>query len=129
MPNLSKGDMISDQNEVEVFVKADDIDAVVSTLSMIIGALVIDSSSEAGLRIYRFQDTSAVLAESKGGFLSVWVRGASGWPTSPALGRYLATVLNCIVRCDPGPELPEVSPHSSIFLQIENGRESLVTWG
>jgi hypothetical protein len=118
-----------DQNGVEAFVKAGDIGGVVSALSMTIGALVADGSSDPSLRIYRFQDTSAVLTESEDGFLSVWVLGANGWLTSAALGRYLATALNCIIRCDPGPEFPEVSPHSSIFLQIENGRESLVTWG
>ena len=121
--------MISDQNGVEAYVKPSEIGAVVSALSMAIGGLVTDSSSDAGLRIYTLQDTSAVLTESEDGFLSVWVRGTSGWPTSAALGRYLATALNCIVRCDPGREFPEVSPYSNIFLQIENGRESLVKWG
>lgn len=126
--NLSRGDMISDQNGVEAYVNASDMGAVVAALSIAIGAPAAESASDVGLKMYTLQDTSAVLSESEDGFLSVWVRGTSAWPTSAALGRYLANELNCIVRCDPGREFPDVSPYSSIFLQIERGRESLVTW-
>ena len=116
-----------DKHDVEAYAKTSDMGTVVSVLSRAIGALVIDCPADTDPMILKFQDTSVVLGRSEDGFLSVWVRGSHAWATSPALGRYLATALHCTVLCDPGCEFPEVSPYSSVFLQIENGRESLVT--
>lgn len=92
--------MISDQNGVEAYVKASDMGAVVSALSIAIGASAAESASYAVLEIHTLQDTSAVLLEGEDGFLSVWVRGTRACQR-PQHGRYLANELNCIVRPDP----------------------------
>jgi len=115
-----------DKHDVEAYAKTSDIGTVVSVLSRVIGALENDCPAGTDPMILKFQDTSVVLGQSEDGFLSVWIRGSHVWPTSPALGRYLATALHCTVLCDPGREFPAVSPYSSVFLQLENGRESLV---
>lgn len=115
--------------DVEAYAKTDDTDAVVSLLSSNIGPLRSSDSPGDEPRIYQFADVYVVLWSGEGGFLSVWVRGSTTWPSCPALGRHLAAGLGCVVRCDPGNEFPEVSPYSNLFLEIEGDKERLVPWG
>jgi len=121
--------MNSKQGEVEAYAKTSDTGAVISLLSRTIGTLTTDCKSGEFPRIYTFEGTTVVLGASEDGFLSVWIRGATMWPTSSAFGRCLAAQLDCVVRCDPGREFPAVSPYSNVFLQIERGAESFVAWG
>ncbi len=116
------------QEAVEAFAICD-METVTALLSSSIGPLSTDCASEQDPRIYTFESTTVVLGRSEDGFLSVWIRGDCRWPNPSAFGRYLAAGLDCIDRCDPGREFPEVSPHSDVFLQIERGVESLVDWG
>lgn len=121
--------MSTDNVEIEVYVRTDDVDSIVALLSASVGDLEPVLSSEPDVHIYKGSETSIVIQPSEDGFLSVWVRGHSPWSSSPALARHLAQGLLCTTRCDPGQEFPEVSPHSDTFLEIEGGRESLVSWG
>lgn len=114
--------------EVEAYVKASGFHAVISLLSKVIGPLKTDDLSAGELQVYEYGGVKVLLQHSEEGFISVWVRGSELWPSSPAFGRYLAAELYCVVLCDPEHEFPEVSPHSSVFLQIEGNRESLITW-
>lgn len=116
-------------SEVEAYAKTSDTNTVISLLSSTIGTLTTDCSSGEHPMIYAFEDTTVVLEASDDGFLCVWIRGATMWPTASAFGRYLAAELDCVVRCDPGREFPAVSPYSNVFLQIERGAESFVAWG
>jgi hypothetical protein len=116
-------------DDIEIYAKTDFPGEVVSILSRSIGPLKSDGSSAEGLQIFRFESVSVVLQPSEDGFVSIWVRGSSAWSSCPALGRYLARELRCIVRCDPGCEFPDASPYSSTFLEINGDNESLISWG
>lgn len=120
--------MNSTPDDIEVHA-ACNMEAVTGLLSSSIGPLSTDCASDQDPKIYAFESTTVVLGASEDGFLSIWIRGASKWPTSQAFGRYLAAALDCIVRCDPGDEFSELSPYSNVFLQIERGTESMVAWG
>lgn len=121
--------MKSGQREIEAYVNTSDERAIVSLLSSTIGELQTDSPPTDSLRLYSHKGISVVLTPSEDDFFSVWIRGSTYWSSSPALGRYLACNLRCIVRCDPEDEFPDLSPHSNVFLQIKDDTESLVTWG
>jgi hypothetical protein len=114
--------------EVEAFVKASGIHAVILLLSNVIGPMKTDDLSVSELQVYEYEGVKVRLQQSEDGFISVWVSGSELWPSSPTFGRYLAAELSCVVRCDQEQEFPEVSPQSSVFLQIEGNRESLITW-
>jgi hypothetical protein len=62
------------------------------------------------------------------GFTSVWVLGANCWKSNAEFARFLARTLRCRVRCDPGDAYPQVSPYADAFLEISDGRESIVAW-
>lgn len=115
------------QGEVEAYTTSD-METVMAFLVSSIGPLSTDCASDQDPQIYAFESTTVVLGASEDGFLSVWIRGDLRWQTSLAFGRYLAAVLDGVVRCDPGREFPDVSTYSNIFLHIEGGVESLVNW-
>ncbi len=50
------------------------------------------------------------------------------WDTDVEFARRLAADLGCRVVCDPGAAYPQVPGRSPVFLQIEDGRETLVAW-
>ena len=118
-------------HDVEAYARTADEPAVVALLSTVLGPLAEDDSLPGGgPRIFDAQgNITVVLQPSDGGYLSVWIRHSDHWPSSPALGRFLARHLRCVVRCDPEREFPEVSPYSDLFLQIDGDVESLVVWG
>lgn len=120
--------MSTELNDIEAYVKAANPSEVVPVLSRAIGPLKPDGSSTGGLQIFRFENVSVILLPSEDGFVSVWVRGSPAWSSCPALGRHLARELNCIVRCDPESEFPDVSPYSDTFLEINGNNECLVSW-
>jgi len=63
------------------------------------------------------------------GYLMVWLRGANLWESDIDFARYLSQSLEKAVRCDPGADYPDVSPYSDTFVEISDGRETLVEWG
>ncbi|NHZ89159.1 hypothetical protein F2P45_09035 [Massilia sp. CCM 8733] len=116
------------QLDIEAFAKTSDRDAVLALLATVIGPLERDDDlpEDYDLRIYKSGGMIVVLQAMEDGLISVWVRGASPWPSSPALGRYLAAQLHCLVLCDPEAEYPEISQYADVFLQIEGDAESLI---
>ena len=61
-------------------------------------------------------------------FASVWFKTPqSPWKIDVDCGRQAARELGCIVRCDPGQQLPEGSPTSDMFLEIKGNDERLVS--
>lgn len=117
------------QVDIEAYAKTRDHEALLALLATVIGPLERDDDlpEEYGLRVYKPGAMIIVLQAMDDGLLSVWVRGASPWPSSPALGRFLAARLHCLVRCCLDGEYPEISPYAGVFLQIEGDVESLVT--
>lgn len=117
------------QHDIEAFAKTSDRDAVLSLLATVIGPLERsdDLPEDDDLRVYKPDGMIIVLQAMEDGLLSVWVRGASPWPSSPALGRFLAAQLHCLVLCCPETEYPEISPYAGVFLQIEGDVERLVS--
>ena len=121
--------MKQDITDTEAYVQTSSVNAVASFLSASLGSLTAEPHPEADIYFFETENTTVVVQPSEAGFLSVSVRGISPWHTCPALGRHLAQGLQCTVRCDPGTEFPAISPYSNIFLQIEGGSESFVSWG
>jgi hypothetical protein len=121
--------MNTDHRDVEAYARIESASAVVSLLSRSIGPLTSSDSLTQWPQIYRHEGVSVVLQPSEDKFLSVWVRGSEVWASCAALGRHLAKELHCVVRCDPENEFPKVSPHSSVFLEIDGSKETLVSWG
>jgi hypothetical protein len=121
---------LQEQLDVEAYIKTSDVGAVISLLSKTLGTLEVESIPLGNeLHVFTSGRVRVILQPSEDDFLSVWIRGSEAWPSSPLLGRHLASHFPCAVRCDPGDEFPEVSPYSSVFLHIECGRESLITLG
>lgn len=120
--------MNTSSRDVEAYVKSDDFHALASLLSKVIGPLTTDDLAVSELHVYEFEGVKVLLQQSEIGYISVWVRGSERWPSSAAFGRYLAAELGYVVLCDPEHEFAEVSPQSSVFLQIDGNSESLITW-
>ncbi|NHZ44441.1 hypothetical protein [Massilia aquatica] len=119
------------QCDIEAFVKISDTDAVLSLLATVTGPLVNvddDPPDDPHLHIYKSGALLLILSPMDDGFLSVWMNAASPWPSSPAFARFLAAHLQCIVRCDPQSDYPEVPWYSDVFLHIEGGVETLFSW-
>lgn len=115
--------------DIEAYVQTTDLAAIVSVLSSPVGELAPDPADPPDFKSYSNGAVILIVQPSEDGFLSVWLRGCNIWPSCAHLARYLSKQLACQARCDPGDEYPQVSPHSNIFLQVENGNESLVAWG
>ena len=115
--------------DIEARARTSDRDAVLALLLNRIGALtrIDDLSDELGIRTYACEGIIVVFQSLEDGFVSVWVRGPCPWPSSAALGRFLAAQLDCLVWCEPGEEYPEIPMYSSVFLEIEGGVERLFT--
>lgn len=101
---------------------------VLSLLSARIGAFVLEYASDDGTAMYGCGDVVVTLSEGGDGFLSVYLVRCRLWPGDVAFARYLAQALDCVVRCDPGAEYPEVSPLAPVFLEIRGDGERLVVW-
>lgn len=120
--------MPEEQLDIEAYAKAE-AGAVVSVLSKVIGPFGAADASGDDPMVFEFRGASVVVWAIEGGFLSVWVRGKTPWSTCVGLGRFLAKELHCTVRCDPGAEFPDLSPHANVFLEIEADSERLTAWG
>ncbi|UOD27949.1 hypothetical protein INH39_21000 [Massilia violaceinigra] len=118
------------QRDIEAFVKTSDPGAVLSLLATVTGPLVNvdDPPDDHYLHIYESGAIILMFSAMDDGFLSVWMNAASPWPSSPALARFLAAHLQCIVRCDPESDYPDVPWYSDVFLHIEGGVETLFSW-
>lgn len=101
---------------------------VLSLLSARIGAFVLEYASDDGTAMYGCGDVVLTLSEGGDGFLNVYLVRCRLWSDDVAFARYLAQALDCVVRCDPGAEYPEVSPLAPVFLEIRGDGESLVVW-
>lgn len=115
-------------HEVEVYAQTNDAAAVVRALSQVVGTLAADGDAGEGFAFHVAGNVVVMLHRTQPGYLGVMVRGSDAWPSSPALGRFLAAALRCVVRCDPEHEYPEVSPYSVVFLEIDGDGERLITW-
>lgn len=114
-------------HELEVYAFTEDAAAVALALARELGPwqTVPAPLDEPG----RYEAGGAVplLQRSQDGSLSVWLRGSDHWPTSAALGRYLAHSLGCELRCEPEPA-HGVDRHSNVFLRITPAGEGFITW-
>ncbi len=116
------------QVDIEAYAKTRDHEAVLAQLATVIGPLDRDDDlpDDDDLRVYRPAGMIIVLQAMDDGLLGVWVRGASPWPSSPALGRFLAAQLHCLVQCCLDGEFPGIPPYADVFLQIDGDVERLV---
>jgi hypothetical protein len=121
--------MNDSQCEVEAFVRTDDLCAISKHIESMIGEVQDDGQRAGAAWVFANATASLVLQPSQDGYTSVWVRGSTRWPSSPAFARFLSARLRCAVRCDPESEYPDVSPYSDVFLHIEDEIEGLVDWG
>lgn len=115
--------------EVATYVRTTDASAVIAAVSGVVGVLTVDDVGVDSVSLYTSGDIVLVLRDGADGFVDVAVYGSDAWPSSIAFARFLAKALHCTVRCDPGDAFPQVSPYSSVFLEIEEDMERLVDWG
>ena len=76
-----------------------------------------------------FGPVSIAIGFGEGGFASLYFSGPGRpWNTDVELARRLAADHGCKIVCDPGEAYPDVPRLSSLFLEIEDGRERLISW-
>jgi hypothetical protein len=112
---------------VDAYVFGSDSEPVVRAVSTAIGAHY-SCERLADFEFYEIGGCRLVVNQSESGYLCYSLVRCSLWGSDLEFARFLATSTGRSVRCDPGPEFPEVSPYSDTFLQIENGIESLFVW-
>lgn len=115
-------------NEVAAYAGTADAGAVIAAVSGVVGVLTVDDVGVDSVSLYTSGDIVLVLRDGADGFLDVAVYGSDAWTSLIAFARFLAKALHCTVRCDPGDAFPQVSPYSSVFLQIDGNAECLVDW-
>lgn len=121
--------MTNDLVDIEAYVLGVDPDALIQALNSQLGALYFDCDVDAKQKLYVSGDLKLLINSGiQDDFVSVWIRGNARWKTNVELARFLSERLGCLARCDPGSEYPNVSPHSDTFLEISNGKETLIEW-
>lgn len=112
--------------DVEAYVFGLPIEVVVAAISTAIGALGSPEVIEE-IQIYNVNECILVVQSgSYGNSVSYFLRNCDYWETDVEFARFLAEEVGARILCDPGSSFPEVSPYSDTFLELENGKESLV---
>lgn len=113
-------------SEVAAYVLGVEEGRAVALLSTVLGPLVREHSTPDSFRIHTAGAVTVVVIPSEG-VLEIWVHHSQAWPSSPAFARFLASGLDCTVRCDPGTEAPDIDPYSDALLEIDREGERIVT--
>ncbi len=113
------------KKDVEAFVFGPSLEVVVAAIGTAIGTLAPEDVLE-GIHFYKVNESILVAQSSYAGSISYYLRNCDYWETDVDFARFLAKEVGGRVLCDPGSKFPEVSPYSDTFLEIEDGKESLI---
>ena len=114
---------------IEVYIKGNDPAPLLAFLEQNIGSLTFGSEIVTGHHQYNCGEIKVFINENiAGDYISVYLVGTNNWSSDIELARDIAKQLHLVVRCDPGDAYPDVSPHSSTFVEIRREGEHLVAW-
>jgi hypothetical protein len=120
---------INRPENIEVYIAGDDTAPLLAFLENRVGTLSFESTIVDGYDQYSCGNIKVFIhKEIDGTYISVYIIGAVNWSSDIDLARDIAKNLDVIVRCDPGEAYPNVSPHSSIFVEVSREGEHLVAW-
>ena len=103
--------------------------AIIRLLNEAVGLFIADGTNDDKLQVFTRGSSRLVITPNMNdGFISVWLRGEPRWRSDADFARFLAAALTCRARCDPGADYPHVDVRSDVFLDIEDGSETLVVW-
>lgn len=118
------------QANIEIFVRDCPVSELLAWAATRIGPLGEPQVGDE-LHIYPSAVGPVVVTEgmADGTFTSLCFNSArTPWVTDVDCARQAARDLGRVVRCDPGEHFPQVDPLSSVFLEIADGRETLLPW-
>ena len=116
------------QPNIEIYVRCD-LGKLTDWIDAIAGP--ITSREELGVRLYYETRLGTVVLTpgmEDGPFVSAYFGPSTPWDTDVDCARQAAHEIGCIVRCDPGPQFPDVHPASDIWLEMDRGGERFVVW-
>ncbi|MHB0938043.1 MAG: hypothetical protein ACYDCO_13550 [Armatimonadota bacterium] len=115
--------------DIEAYVTGTTVEAIAEVLTSALPGLTYESHPLENVTVYTAQNTTVRLSTGiQDGFIGVWMTGATPWHTDVALARFLSERLHCMARCDPSAIRPDLAFVTNTFLEIEEGKESLVEW-
>lgn len=118
------------QPEIEVYISEYSPKRLMSWLEKMFGPLELRGKT--GLATTYKSDIGPIIIAPKvedGPFTSIWFNTPnSPWATDVDCARHVSKELDCVVRCCPGKHFPEVPQESNIFVEISDGKESLIAW-
>lgn len=114
---------------IEVYVAGNDPAPLLAFLENRLGSLAFEAAIVEGHDQYSCDSVKVFINRNiDTAYISIYIIGAINWSSDIDLARDMAKKLNVTVRCDPGAAYPDVSPHSSTFVEVSNEGEHLVAW-
>ena len=118
------------EEDIEMYFLCDNLQVVLKWIESCCGPL--REAQEAGeITFYKISQGSVAITSTKASIpcISVWfISQNTRWDRGIDCARQAASDTGLVVRCDPGNEYPEVHPLSDVFLEIRDGRETLIEW-
>lgn len=111
--------------EVELFLRGCPRPRIEAWLAAVAGGLRVEWDRD-GVVSYQTERGPAVLTLRMedgpfDGLLLPW--GGALWASEPDAARAAAKALGCVVRCEPGPEFPEVDRWADILFEVDGGAQ------
>ncbi len=115
--------------DIEVYIKDGEIQPILQILVDHFGVFSFDSKLGDGISLYVTENIKLIFTEKvEDDFLSVLLKNADDWKSSAEFARFLSGRIVNLIRCDPGIDFPNVNPYSEVFLEVDNGKETLIDW-
>ena len=114
---------------LEVYLKDTSVGALVELLVSELNTDAVKIYSDEIVEIFSFGDIRVTITLGvEDSYSSLYMVGSRIWKSDLELAHFISKSLNTTVRCDPGNNYPKVNPHSDIFVEVYEDKESLVNW-